>query len=160
MKNGVYQIGTRDGILKGWFSRTFKKSGNVLTIEDVDKSTMISVRQAAGKQSFTGGQGISKCNCKALKNQCGTRRYMCFKAGILCNFRCHHSSTCANKNDKDWQFYFFRIFYVKSMSQKFLCVLWKINLSRQALILCLNQNYEGIKRIDFLYFIEFSTCKI
>ncbi|CAL1672264.1 unnamed protein product [Lasius platythorax] len=95
-KNDVYQIGTKDGILKGWFPRIeiAKSSTNLITMADVPKN-VLTLREAAAKQSASGGQGYKKCNCKIAKNQCQTNR--CFKAKILCNSRCHSSSSCINK---------------------------------------------------------------
>ncbi|XP_051167782.1 uncharacterized protein LOC127285690 [Leptopilina boulardi] len=98
-ENGVYQIGTKDGLLKGWFPRAeIKKSGsNVITFSDVSTDTLISLREAAAQQSISGGQGFKKCNCKASQSQCKTKRCICFKSGTLCDSRCHQSQPCSNK---------------------------------------------------------------
>lgn len=98
-KNDLYRIGTKHGIVKDFYARPdiIKCSANTLVLEDVPEN-IISMREAAGQQSLTGGQGFKKCRCQANKTQCQTNRCVCFKAGMLCNSRCHSSSTCKNKN--------------------------------------------------------------
>ena len=58
---------------------------------------ILTLREAAAKQSLTGGQGFKKCKCKPAKNQCRTKRCVCFKENLLCNSRCHNSLSCCNK---------------------------------------------------------------
>ena len=98
IENGVYQIGTQDCLINGWFPRTSIQKSNCKYIDasEVPKEKL-SLREAAAKQSLSGGQGYKKCQCKSLKNQCQTNKCKCFKAGILCNSRCHSSSSCCNK---------------------------------------------------------------
>ena len=70
-ENGVYQIGTKDGLLKGWYPRSdIGKTKNIISINDVPLETLITLREAAAKQSFTGGQGFKKCKCQPAKTQC------------------------------------------------------------------------------------------
>lgn len=97
--NGVYQIGTKNGYLKGWFPRTDikKVESHILSITDVPTGEFITLREAASLQSICGGQGFKKCSCKISQLQCRTKRCACFKANILCNSRCHLSSSCCNK---------------------------------------------------------------
>ncbi|XP_033222420.1 uncharacterized protein LOC117176314 [Belonocnema kinseyi] len=82
LENSVYQIGTKDGLLKGWFPRTEIQISKTSVIEltDIHKVGVLSLQEAATKQSVSGGQ------CCPW-----------FKAGILCNSRCHKSSPCCNK---------------------------------------------------------------
>lgn len=97
-ENGVYQIGTKDGLIKGWFPRTDveKAASRPFTIEDVNKEICLTLREAASKQSMMGGQGFKKCSCKPSDKQCLTNRCVCKKVGHKCNSRCHANSTCGN----------------------------------------------------------------
>ncbi|XP_043462868.1 KRAB-A domain-containing protein 2-like [Leptopilina heterotoma] len=99
LKNNVYQISTKHGIIKGWFPRTDiqRVETTVLLVNDVPTGEYLSLREAASLQSLSGGQGYKKCNCKVSEQQCRTRRCACFKSNILCNSRCHMSSSCCNK---------------------------------------------------------------
>ena len=56
---------------------------NAIFLNDLPSNTFRSLRNPASKQSVSGGQGHEKCNCKAAKNQCKTRRCARFKIGIL-----------------------------------------------------------------------------
>ncbi|XP_046608871.1 KRAB-A domain-containing protein 2-like [Neodiprion virginianus] len=97
-QNEVYQIGTKAGIIKGWFSRPeIQKSGaSMITLLDVRRDNFLTLREAAAAQSK--GQGYKKCNCKVTKEQCSTKRCSCFKANMKCGSRCHNSNSCANKD--------------------------------------------------------------
>lgn len=98
-QNGVYQIGTRHGIIKDWQARTDLGlcKTKLLTLNDVPADTSLALREAATMQSRNGGQGFKKCNCQPAKNHCQTRRCSCFKAKVQCNSRCHFKSSCSNK---------------------------------------------------------------
>lgn len=98
-RNGVYQIGTKNGLIKGWFPRNKLNVAGTRTVsvEDVPKEVLLSLREAASFQSIVGGQGYQKCTCKANKNQCRTKRCSCFQLSVKCNSRCHQSLTCFNK---------------------------------------------------------------
>lgn len=101
IKNGVYQIGTGQGVIKGWYPRTdigISQSRSI-SKEDVPVNKFITLREAAAKQSLTGGQGFQKCNCQPSVSQCKTKRCRCFKENRLCNSRCHSKNTCCNKHD-------------------------------------------------------------
>ena len=108
-KNGVYQVGSVAGIVKQWFAaETFLTTRTpLLTNQDVDSDTFVSLREAVAKTS--GGQGFSKCNCKPSTTQCQTRRCACFRKGAQCNSRCHNSLPCRNK--WGWKRNYFIIFY-------------------------------------------------
>lgn len=100
IENGVFQVGTKNGTIKGWLPRTDlakNKSNTILGMSDVMIEKTISLREALALQSMTGGQGYVKCSCKASINQCRTNRCKCFKFKVLCNSRCHSSATCGNK---------------------------------------------------------------
>ncbi|XP_051167419.1 uncharacterized protein LOC127285448 [Leptopilina boulardi] len=98
-KNGVYQVGTENGVINVWFPRTeIEKSGAaVMHLQDVQRDISISLREAASYQSSGGGQGYKKCNCMATKSQCSTKRCSCFKSKIKCGSRCHNANPCNNK---------------------------------------------------------------
>lgn len=102
VKNDSYQIGTNEGLITGWFPRTdlTRVDATVDSIKDVPMDKSITLREAAQYQSLLGGQGYSKCNCKALAKQCQTNRCSCYKNTMKCNSRCHSSSNCLNKHDE------------------------------------------------------------
>ena len=88
VENDIYQIGTKHGIIKNWFSRNDFRLSGASVIGDIP-SIQLSLREAVPKESKFGGQGHSFCNCKVSKKQCHTKRCSCFKAVVLCNSRCH-----------------------------------------------------------------------
>ena len=101
IRNDIHQIGTNDGMIKGWFPRTdLLRVEATNIIQEVPKEKLLSLREAARYQSLSDGQGYQKCNCKISGNQCKTKRCKCFNNNVSCNFRCHLSSTCFNKNSK------------------------------------------------------------
>lgn len=65
---GVYQIGTKSGIIKGCLSRN-----ELEVVKDIhlDKNEIlnkiISVREAVSQQSPFNGRGFSKCHCKSKR---------------------------------------------------------------------------------------------
>lgn len=97
-RNSVYQVGTTHGVIKGWFPRTdLQETETGITLSDVPSNVFLSLREAAGKQSFFGKQGHKHCNCKQNAKKCETKRCACFKANLKCNSRCHNSNSCTNK---------------------------------------------------------------
>ncbi|KAL4713280.1 hypothetical protein ACJJTC_018628 [Scirpophaga incertulas] len=83
----LYQIGTKNGILKQLYTSVLLDADDVL-------STEIALRSATNLQSTGTGQGFTKCICK--KN-CATARCLCFKNKVLCTSKCHSSLPCKNK---------------------------------------------------------------
>lgn len=81
IKRDVYQLGTRDGIINGWFPVTemTKAGAQSMKIDDVPNDQFLSLREAAAHQSKTGGQGCKKCNCAESQKQCSTKRCACLK---------------------------------------------------------------------------------
>ena len=61
----------------------------------------ITFREAARGASTVGGQGVTKCNCNG---KCDSNRCSCYKAGRVCNSRCHWgNSKCKNHDDcNEW----------------------------------------------------------
>lgn len=97
-KNGVFQLGSSVGKIKGWYNRADIVAADCqfLNVENVPDK-YISVREAISGVSLRDGQGYFKCSCKPSKKQCQTNRCVCFKKKIKCNSRCHTSATCLNK---------------------------------------------------------------
>jgi hypothetical protein len=91
-----YVLGSRSGYIKERFSRNgFEKcQTRFITREDVP-DIWISLRTASGLASIDGrAQGMLKCNCK---KSCLSSSCTCRKNNLLCNSRCHSSSSCNNK---------------------------------------------------------------
>jgi len=95
-KKGLHKLGTKYGLLKGWFSSECLKKSTTqfLTTDQVDKNVEFSVREIIKK--ISGGQGFLSCSCKA-NNPCQSSRCACFKNNMQCNSRCHNQSSCKNK---------------------------------------------------------------
>lgn len=98
-RNGVYQVGTVNGIIKSWFSRPDLNiaTSKFILHTQVDKTKFLSIREAVSLESLFQGQGFVKCSCQPSKIQCKTNRCVCFKGKKQCNSRCHKSGSCANK---------------------------------------------------------------
>ena len=64
-----------------------------LRVSDVPENEC-SVRETVSKLSLSGGQGHFHCNCK---KDCKSGRCKCRKMKVMCNSRCHMSTTCSNK---------------------------------------------------------------
>ncbi|XP_065223547.1 KRAB-A domain-containing protein 2-like [Planococcus citri] len=90
-----YRIGTKDGTLPQLFSRgqIAPSTKEFLAIENVPPES-ITIREANGKSSISGGQGFQKCSCTT---KCTSNKCACRKKGVLCNSRCHSSLSCCNK---------------------------------------------------------------
>ena len=96
-KDDLYQIGTKNGLVKGWFPRSeIGIEHKFMNSEEVPKSVALSLREASAKQSMSGGQGFQKCNCKT---GCRTKKCDCRKNNVLCNSRCHQKLSCSNKHE-------------------------------------------------------------
>ena len=97
--NTQYKLGTRSGILDGFFHRNqFQVTlNNFLSSDDVPKDVKLSVRTAAIKESSGKGQGYLRCSCTG---KCLTKQCKCVKENARCNSRCHGGSlrTCKNRD--------------------------------------------------------------
>lgn len=93
IKNDLYQIGTSSGILRNWVPRN-AISPTPYSFQGEVPSIKKSMRELAILASQFGGQGYKKCHCKG---RCDTNRCLCKKNHLLCNSRCHSSTTCLNK---------------------------------------------------------------
>ena len=71
---GLYRLGTRNGELKGYYSRNQFEPlpAPLMSQNDVPKNSSIPLRTAANEQSQGGGQGFVKCGClkSCLANNC------------------------------------------------------------------------------------------
>ena len=97
IKDDKYKLGVQQGVLKGYYSfnQISKAPGTTaILVGDVDQSCSKSLREVVKLQSITGGQGMVKCSCKG---GCTSSRCKCKQAGLLCNSRCHNSTTCCHK---------------------------------------------------------------
>ncbi|CAF3516224.1 unnamed protein product [Rotaria socialis] len=97
IKDDKYKLGVEQGIINGYYSfhQISKATGtSTILVENVDQGIKKSLREVVKLQSITGGQGMLKCSCKG---GCTTSRCKCKQAKILCNSRCHNSTTCRNK---------------------------------------------------------------
>ncbi|KAK3932626.1 N-succinylglutamate 5-semialdehyde dehydrogenase [Frankliniella fusca] len=65
-----------------------------ISVEDVP-DTYVALRSMATAQYLSGGQGYVRCACKTGCKP--SSKCKCRGAGVLCNLKCHGSSTCSNK---------------------------------------------------------------
>ncbi|XP_043464212.1 uncharacterized protein LOC122503410 [Leptopilina heterotoma] len=95
-KDELHRIGTRQGIINRLYCRSeFDKcKASFIDEQDVPQDETISLRSIATQESNTNGQGFTRCHCQT---SCKTKRCLCRKKGLLCNSKCHSSSTCCNK---------------------------------------------------------------
>ena len=97
-QDGCYQLGTKNGVLKQLYSRNqFDPcKEKFLCVEEVPREKEVSLRQTASVLSDGNGQGFQRCNC-TNSTRCGSNRCNCKRRGLLCNSKCHESTTCCNK---------------------------------------------------------------
>ena len=71
-----YKIAVKYGVLIGDYSRSQFDlcPQKLLTMNDENTESMISLREAVVRQSASGGQGFVKCNCSGTK-KCTTNIY-------------------------------------------------------------------------------------
>jgi hypothetical protein len=97
VKDGFYKLGNKDGVIKRSYVRNEIElcEQAFIAVEDVPLDKELSLREAAGCASVSGNpQGFVKCNCKT---KCVTNQCFCKKKNVLCNSKCHSSSSCCNK---------------------------------------------------------------
>ncbi|GFQ68955.1 KRAB-A domain-containing protein 2 [Trichonephila clavata] len=90
-----YKLGTEHGVLKQLYCRSEfsifqEKSLTFASVGTEEKS----LRTVVSSQSLTGGQGYSRCSCTT---KCSTNRCRCKNNKLICNSKCHKSSSCCNK---------------------------------------------------------------
>ncbi|KAK4880961.1 hypothetical protein RN001_004280 [Aquatica leii] len=95
VEGGFYKLGTENGVLKQLYFRSEFTilHEKLLTLASVGTEEK-SLRTVASSQSLTGGQGYTRCNCTT---KCTTNRCKCKNNKLLCNSKCHKSSSCCNK---------------------------------------------------------------
>ena len=94
--NAMFTVVVKSGILNVKYSRNQINvcATKLYTIDDFNTEKTISLRLAVQYESKCDGQGFSICNC-ACSKRCGTNRFRCYKAKMLCNSRCHSTWPCA-----------------------------------------------------------------
>ena len=95
VEGAFYKLGTEHGVLKQLYARSEFSilHEKLLTLSSVGTEEK-SLRTIASSQSLTGGQGYTRCNCTT---KCTTNRCKCKNNKLLCNSKCHKSSSCCNK---------------------------------------------------------------
>ncbi|GBM82049.1 hypothetical protein AVEN_56191-1 [Araneus ventricosus] len=90
-----YKLANKNGILKQLYTRNqfVICKEKLLSIDEIS-SQEISLREAAGANSRSGGQSCTRCHCK---RKCSTTKCSCKSKGPLCNSKCHKSLSCCNK---------------------------------------------------------------
>ena len=93
--DGMYKLGTEKGRIAALYTRNqiLACKQKFLSFDSVpDKE--ISLRSAAIAMSLGSGQGFFRCGCekKCVNNLC-----KCRANKVLCNSKCHGSSSCTNK---------------------------------------------------------------
>ncbi|CAF5006834.1 unnamed protein product, partial [Rotaria socialis] len=94
IKGDKYKLGVEQGIINAYYSfhQLSKATGTpTILVKNVDQGIKKSLTEVVKLQSVTGGQGMLKCSCKG---GCTTSRCKCKQAKIVCNSRCHNSTTC------------------------------------------------------------------
>ncbi|XP_053599902.1 KRAB-A domain-containing protein 2-like [Plodia interpunctella] len=99
-ENGVYQVGTKSGIIVNWFSINDLQIINTEFKEEVPQNSL-TLKEAVIKESLLGFTKLEKCNCKSSKHQCRSLRCACFKKKVLCGPKCHNNIECLNIVRKD-----------------------------------------------------------
>jgi len=98
-KNDLFKLGTKAGVLEGYFAfNSFEKTEIVtdFTKEDIPDK-VLPARSAVRALSVGHGQGVMRCNCK--KGDCRSGKCRCFKANQICQSKCHGDCdiVCQNK---------------------------------------------------------------
>lgn len=93
--DGFYKLATKTGILQKLFCRNeFQLADNNVFIDNSNiDNKEISLRTASSDISGS-TQGFISCMCN---KKCINRACSCRKNNLLCNSKCHHSSSCSNK---------------------------------------------------------------
>ena len=63
-RNDVYQLSTRAGVIKGWFTRSALRETNANEVGAVGTDRTLGLREAFREQSPFGGQGMKQCACR------------------------------------------------------------------------------------------------
>lgn len=96
--NDLYELGTTSGRLEQLYARSqFSVCSEIFIDEAAVPQNTVSLRSAATKNSEERGghgQGFFRCQCT---KGCDTNRCICRRKAILCNSKCHSSSSCTNK---------------------------------------------------------------
>ncbi|KAK3922746.1 SCAN domain-containing protein 3 [Frankliniella fusca] len=95
-EDNLYRLGNKQGRLNTLLARSMftVRKEKFISVEDVP-DTYMALRSMATAQSLSGGQGYVRCACKTGCKP--SSKCKCRGAGVLCNSKCHGSSTCSNK---------------------------------------------------------------
>ncbi len=95
VEGAFYYLGTEHGVLNQLYARSeFSILHEKLLLLSSVGTEEKSPRTIASSQSLTGGQGYTRCNCTT---KCTTNCCNCKNNKLLCNSKCHKSSTCCHK---------------------------------------------------------------
>ncbi|GFQ66080.1 uncharacterized protein TNCT_374891 [Trichonephila clavata] len=94
-RDAFYKLGTEHGVLKQLYSRSEFSilQEKLLTLVYMGTEETL-LRTVASSQSLTGGHGYTRCSCTT---KCSTNRCRCKNNKLLCNSKCHKSSSFCNK---------------------------------------------------------------
>lgn len=95
VKDGLYELGTKNGLLDHLYSRNefIVAENNFISLQDVDMLQKLSLRKMAMLASGS-KQGFIHCSCKRY---CIDKKCHCKAKSVLCNSKCHSGSACKNK---------------------------------------------------------------
>lgn len=92
--SGLYQLGTKERLLKRLYARNefIVAEINFINLQDVP-STSLTLRSASMLSSGS-KQGFISCHCKRY---CIDKKCKCVAKNMKCNSKCHNNSSCKNK---------------------------------------------------------------
>lgn len=92
--SGLYQLGTKEGLLERFYARNefIVAESNFIELQDIS-STSLTLRSTSTLSSGS-KQGFISCHCKryCIDNKC-----KCLSKNIKYNSKCHNNSSCKNK---------------------------------------------------------------
>lgn len=88
--SGLYQLGTKEGLLERFYARNefIVAESNFIELQDVP-STSLTLRSASTLSSGS-KQGFISCHCKRY---CIDKKCKCLSKNIKCNSKCHNNSS-------------------------------------------------------------------
>ena len=100
-----YRVANRNGVYSSLVSRANLQpvpntTADLVGLANVEREwrgmPSVGIRRIAVSLSHAGGQGLLKCACNG---SCTGGRCACFKAGRLCNSRCHKGNALCENHD-------------------------------------------------------------
>lgn len=93
--DNFFKLGTTSGELPQLYTRSQLALCHEKFVKPEDvPAERVSLRSIASSQAVGSGQGFVRCSCT---QKCANNRCLCRRKGLLCNSKCHSSSTCTNK---------------------------------------------------------------